>query len=1012
MDLSEVFSIIYFVGFVISFVIGLIVIFDDEKNRMYRLFFLMCIALCLWLFSFSYINLQSDPTIALNWRKLSVLGWGMLYAYLLHYSILLTNKAKLEQKPWASFLIYLPALIVVYVFSISSASSEQYNIIQTDMGWVDISVNNAWDWFCYIYLIVYLCASILLLSTWQKKLDNQETKKQVRHLIIATIIATVLGFFTDIIINSVTDLHVPHLAALFTLIPVIAVYFSITNHNFLASGESETELPDEILSESSTIRYYRIVSLGFFMGAIVEYVGNIYFFRKPLSGSLVGILFFAVGIMISIVSTYCKNRNLRDTIFITLISLLAPIITIFFDFNTLITTWSLPASLVLVSIIFNKKHLIFSLASSIVLSQVVQWVKNPQATVQISSGDYFRKMFFFLIFMFIALYVRQTYLSRLKKIENKIVLQKFVLHVTKELNTADEESINGKIIDTLKISGKYLNADRVFIYIYSLNNAKYEWCDIGVPPLVGFPQVYNKMVFETIRPKGYNKVIKVPRAEIITYESGDKGVFENKDSTKSLFAIPLTLECKTIGLLCYATSEKFSMWEKPDPDLIEIFVNIAADTLSRIKAEKHVNHLAYHDTLTNLPNKTAFDKFVKEKLQPVSTAKWAILLINYENFKFVNLTMGYDYANGIIKTAAEKLFTLDHDNFKLFHVSIDRFVFCVSDYDTNSDLEKLCETIMSLLQSSSSEKSIIGNIGVVELTQDKMDGNTLLKYATIAANSVINSSGWGYSFFSNYMCANLHRRNQIEKEIAQIIKDGQNSSSFQLEYQPIVDLRTNKIASFEALARMHSEEFGKISPTEFIQIAEETHQIYELGEIVLRKALAFINLLASIGHSEVKVCVNISALQLLRDNFLPDLFSIIESSGINPSSLDLELTESVFSEDFTALNEKLMLLKSKGIHISIDDFGTGYSSFARERDLCVNCIKIDKLFIDKLLEIEPEQAITGDIISMAHKLGHCVVAEGVETEVQKQYLIEHDCDFMQGYLFSPPVPQDQAIALF
>jgi len=137
----------------------------------------------------------------------------------------------------------------------------------------------------------------------------------------------------------------------------------------------------------------------------------------------------------------------------------------------------------------------------------------------------------------------------------------------------------------------------------------------------------------------------------------------------------------------------------------------------------------------------------------------------------------------------------------------------------------------------------------------------------------------------------------------------------------------------------------------------------------------------------------------------------MEKYKIDPSALDLELTESVFSEDFITLNTKLEALRSKGIHISIDDFGTGYSSFARERDLSVDCIKIDKHFIDKLLEIKPEQAVTGDIISMAHKLGHSVVAEGVETIEQKQYLIEHNCDYMQGYLFSKPVPQEQAIAM-
>lgn len=465
MNLSLLFSILYFTGFIISLVIGLIVISADEKKPLNRLFFFICLALCLWLFSFSYVSLQNDPSIVLKWRRFSVLGWGMINAYILRYTLLLTQRKKFAQNPWVRLLIYLPALIVVFALGISPLSQKQYNLVQTFAGWANISVNNTWDWFFYTYLAVYLITSIILLLNWQRKMDSPDKKKQVSRLVAATVIAAVLGAFTDFIINAhaTTGLCVPQIAPLLALIPVTSVFYSITNNGLLTSEGNETELPDEILSEPNTIKYYRVVSLSFFMGAITEYITNIYFLKNQLSNSLSGTLFFAVGVIIWALPIYVKNKKVRDAIFIIVVSLSTPIIIVLFDSGTRLTTWAIPAVLVLISIIYNKKYLIFSVGASIIFTQIYVWIESPQVTVQINSGEYAERVLFFLIFMFAAFYVRRTYLNRLNKIESKIVLQRFVLYVTKELTAANEENINAKISDMLKISGKYIDADRAFI---------------------------------------------------------------------------------------------------------------------------------------------------------------------------------------------------------------------------------------------------------------------------------------------------------------------------------------------------------------------------------------------------------------------------------------------------------------------------------------------------------------------------------------------------------------------
>lgn len=256
----------------------------------------------------------------------------------------------------------------------------------------------------------------------------------------------------------------------------------------------------------------------------------------------------------------------------------------------------------------------------------------------------------------------------------------------------------------------------------------------------------------------------------------------------------------------------------------------------------------------------------------------------------------------------------------------------------------------------------------------------------------------------------FNRESEIRKELTRIANET-DSSVLYLQYQPILDLKTNSICGFEALARLRTERLGYVSPMEFIPIAEKTKLIIPIGKEITVQALRFLNRINELGHETVSVAINVSAIQLLRPDFTSGLLEIIKEMHVNPQNIGIEITESVFSSDYEYINKVILELRNAGLHIAIDDFGTGYSSLRRERELNVNSLKIDKYFIDKLLEDDPQRAITGDIISIAHRLGHSVIAEGVEHENQRHYLEANDCDKIQGYLISRPLDEGAAIQL-
>jgi EAL domain-containing protein (putative c-di-GMP-specific phosphodiesterase class I) len=267
----------------------------------------------------------------------------------------------------------------------------------------------------------------------------------------------------------------------------------------------------------------------------------------------------------------------------------------------------------------------------------------------------------------------------------------------------------------------------------------------------------------------------------------------------------------------------------------------------------------------------------------------------------------------------------------------------------------------------------------------------------------------GVCFFDDTVEKFIERETYIKRELDEVASSDENAGLY-LQFQPIVDIKTRGICGFEALARLRTSNLEQISPVEFIPIAEKTKLIVPIGWKIARLAFLFLKRINNAGFCDISMAINVSAIQLLKRHFIEDLQHLIIETEVNPQDIVIEITESVFVSGFERINKIFDQLRAVGIKVAIDDFGTEYSSLARERELKVDCIKIDKSFIDRLLQVPYEYAITSDIISMAHKLGHCTVAEGVEYKEQEQYLLENGCDKIQGYLISKPLDADAAIS--
>lgn len=446
---------------------------------------------------------------------------------------------------------------------------------------------------------------------------------------------------------------------------------------------------------------------------------------------------------------------------------------------------------------------------------------------------------------------------------------------------------------------------------------------------------------------------------------------------------------------------------------VEALEGIVLDISDRKAIEDTLKYNNEHDRLTGLYNRESLVLLLEKDVRLRKKSKKALIGVNLNAVHLLTGKYGFQYTQNLIKKAAEALSQHCTDKRHLFHVRENRFIFYVYDYDDKNELIDFSDAIGETLESLFVTDRISGGIGILEIEQNLEDADVelLLRRLLIASERSVSLFGKDFTvcFYDEELDALVNREIEIEAALNAIAADGYTGSELYLQYQPILDLKKGIICGFEALARLNLEKLGFVSPAEFIPIAEKTKLIIPIGEKVIVSAFRFLNRLKECGYGEVCVSVNISVIQLLNPDFTDRLFGLMDKMRINPKNVSIEITESVFTSDFDIINGIIGKLKDAGIQIAIDDFGTGYSSLAREKELNIDYLKIDKYFVDNLLDANLDKVITCDIISMSHKLGHYTIAEGVEHSVQLQYLKEHNCDKVQGYLISKPLHEEDAI---
>ncbi len=504
-------------------------------------------------------------------------------------------------------------------------------------------------------------------------------------------------------------------------------------------------------------------------------------------------------------------------------------------------------------------------------------------------------------------------------------------------------------------------------------------------------------------------------------EGRDYGTI-NKDNGKSVYEVfvPLFADGERLGTL--AVTKSMEETKGLIINLILIGLTVLAIVYGALmylmvtthKRSKLLHELAYFDELTGLPNKNFLKVFLEKKINADSETNNTVIFVNCSNIKVINMLYGFSYGDMVLEQFGKKINAFTDFDVPLFRFSAGRFVIYLKNLGERESLSTFADQLVTMLNKpiviGDDEHYLQTHVSIVELNRRYDNVDHVFRNALLTLENIRNNDTISYRFFDSEMEDKVQRQEIIEKDLRNALSSESNNKIY-AAYQPQVCLKTGEILGFEALARLESERLGNVSPNEFIEIAEKKHLIVPLGNFILRSACEFANIIQSKSGRNIKMSVNVSAIQLLCEDFIETVIKIVEDTGIPPYLLELEITESVILENFELINNKLKQLKSHGIEIALDDFGTGYSSFMRFNELNIDTVKIDRYFINKITNGKKGENIVGAIIAMAQNKGLVVVAEGVEDTGQKQYLIDQNCDIMQGFLFSRPVSKEQALEM-
>ncbi len=1012
------FSLLFLTAFTVYLFFGIYIILMNPRAGSNRIFLAVSISLCLWSFGFSVANSAADMEMCLFWRRISAVGWTSVYSLLLHFLLLLTSEKCSGRHRSFCLLLHLPAVISMYVFSISGwMARSQYNLVKMDYGWINIAAHNGWDFFFYSYYGGYALACLAVLWYRKRTASADSVRRQAGLIFTSLLAALLLGSLTDVVLSSSMACPLPQMAPLFTLIPVAAIYYSIKHYSLMQ--KETTKAQDElILNIETRAKLYHYLTIAFITAGFLSSAP--YFLQHmanrgdglkpfPLASGLLLILGLAI-----LIFTLIKREKVKDTLILIVVLSSIPIITTGFP-EYGVTIWIFPVVLMIISLIFVTQTPLVLVTAAAIITQIFVWLHAPvQEAVRVDQYHYIMRIGIFLIAFWIGSIVNKIYVKRMKENAYQIDFQKLISEISFDFVSVNQANIDEKINNLLKKTGHFFHVDRTYVFMINHEDntatCTYEWLNEGISPKAGtmrdLPLDQFPWWMEQLKGK---ELVYIEDVGKLPVEAQAEKVRFTLQNNKSVAAIPIGANKRMLGYIGLDSVISNKQWVGHHIELLRILANLLADGLLKAEAEKEIDYMAYYDHLTGLPNRTLFlDRLTQAVHLAKRTGKFVgVMFMDLDSFKTINDTMGHSGGDSIIKGVAQGLVGCMRKTDTVARFGGDEFLIMLNNISERKHIVKIADNIMGLFEKpfilNDQEFFVTGSGGIAVYPYDGEDPEALIKNADIAMYKAKTGGKNQYVLCT----ADMKEDQRHNMQLSNSLYRAQERGELAVYYQPQVRLHNGRIIGLEALLRWKHPEMGMVPPSVFVPLAEKCGLINSIGEWVLKTAVNQNKRWQDMGLPRLRMAVNLSVSQFSNPRIVDRIDNILKEAGLNPGDLELEITESTACKEAKHTIDILNRLKGLGLTISIDDFGTEYSSLNRLKMLPIDRIKIDMQFIRGIEGGEKDQAITKVIINLAKNLGLEVLAEGVETAPQLEFLNQRMCDDVQGYYYYKPMPADE-----
>lgn len=1001
-QLQTFFSILYYLAFVGFQVIGIYTLVLNSRNKSNRLVFVVFMALSIWAIGMSSMTFSKRAEDALFWARVAGIGWCSYHAALFHFVIHYT-KRKLSRT--VLFGIYaIPLIVYITMFVLPSEQA----VLRTIYGYSarPFVATNEFSLVEFGFQLYFLICNYLMLSIlfqYRKESEFSKVNAQTKMMFIGI----AFGFSFSIIINTVRimwQIDIPALTIFSSFGFGFAVLYNQRKYNFLFKEVFLTTHRNQ-KQEPEFQRGVGIANLYIIMGNAIYFV--VYYYYR-----LTSFWVFVLPLSAIFITTYIvhlsdwseKKRVIGSGIMIGLSIIVASVL-----LNRIgaLTTWAIGFSVLLFMITSNSTKQIVVIVSAIFVAQFYITYLRHGTYVYYTNGDFLLRTFFTLSMMYVAFYIRRWIANEDAQNLNHLKFQEILTDLSEEGIESVDEGANNLIREILEVTSNFFEVDRGYVLLKDddqVLRSIFSWSIDGHEYMMSLTKDFYDRI-------GEKEFVYVRDIRSLSLEDEELIVREFGENIQSLLVIPIYNSHELIAMVCCEAMHKMKYIIH---DIINTLSNTITSMFEKVDKENTIYTYAYYDLQTGLPNRNMFTKKLEEAiseirneehdaLYPSPSTQVAVVFIGFEYHKRIVGSTGQDISESHLSAIGKRISAVSGRHL-LARFGNDNLIMLLRDYgDLNKVIEKINKAMEDPIEVDGSVISVGLNIGAAVYPQDGDSVRILVKNADMALYEARRVGMASFVRYSSELANKFEEKITLTNSLYRAIEN----QELVLFYQPQINVRTQKVEGVEALIRWFHPEKGMISPGLFIPIAEETGIITSIGKWVLEQACFQVREWRRKFGADLLMAVNVSTRQLQEGSLDKYVETVLRKMELDANSLEIEVTE---SEQLTTQNhaiDNLQSLRELGVQIAIDDFGTKYSSLARLRHLPISKLKIDMNFVRAINSTEKSNQLVTSIIRLGKNLDLKVLAEGVETIEQYEYLRDHGCDEIQGYYFYKPMRKEE-----